>query len=244
MIGVPEETIPNPKTEKIVFSGKMIGSFKEIKSRVDKIPFYSSKLEEKQLTIVRVESRNIRKAPYLFYIIIIRDDSITVIYSLPYDASGSMRRAQILKDLAGLISVTADHYFVNEGAFFQYVDSVLDSILSGLSKEYSTLFNNYESLLNEYRETKKLNIELSSSNRNLTVDASHLSQENKILGDKLGKLQKYSDEYLMAAIEDWLEVHNSTIDINEFSKAYDIISTRVEEILDKMVSTGYLQLKE
>ena len=64
-----------------------------------------------------------------------------------------------------------------------------------------------------------------------------------MLKDQLSSLKKYSDESLMASIQDWIQVHGSSIDINEFSKAYTVPPSRVEQILDKMVSMGYLELK-
>ena len=47
----------------------------------------------------------------------------------------------------------------------------------------------------------------------------------------------------MAMVQDWLEVHNSTIEVNDFAKNHGISAPRVEQILDKMVSRGYLELK-
>ena len=84
---------------------------------------------------------------------------------------------------------------------------------------------------------------VSASNRNLTVQTSMLTADNKNLVEQLKTLQTYSDNALMAMVQDWLEVHNETIDIEQFAKTYKLSSPRVEEILDKMVSMGYLRLK-
>lgn len=243
MILVAEEAISTPKIEKIVFPGKLLGNFNDIKEKVSQIPFYSSTLENNELTIVRVESRNIKKMPYLFYIVLVDPDKLTVLYSVPQDASESLRRSTILKHLTSLISIIADHYNVDEGIFSQYIDSTLDKLLNSLSQTYSTIFNKYESLVNEYREIKRSNLELTSSNRNLTIQASQLTSENKILAEQLKRLQAYSDEALMSLVEDWIEVHNNTIDLDEFSKTYKLSPPRVEEILDRMVSMGYLELR-
>lgn len=240
---VTEEAIPNPKVEKIVFGGRLLGSLSDIKTKIEALPYYALKLEDEKLTIVRVESRNIHKAPYLFYIIQVTPESMTVIYSLAYDSSPNMRRAEILKNIATIISLVADLYLINEGTFFQYLDSALGNLMGGLSQNYSTLFNRYESLQNEYRELKKINLDTSASNRNLTIEASQLREENKTLKGKASSLEKYSDEYIMTIIEEWLEVHNSTVDISEFCKTYGLIEPRVEQILDKMVSLGYLEVK-
>ena len=76
------------------------------------------------------------------------------------------------------------------------------------------------------------------------MQTSQLNDENKKLKEDLSALQKYSDQALMNMIMDWIEVHNSTIDVGEFSKTYNIVQPRIEQILDKMVSQGYLELKE
>ena len=47
----------------------------------------------------------------------------------------------------------------------------------------------------------------------------------------------------MVMVQEWLESHDNTIDVNEFSTSYKIIPPRVEQILNKMVSLGYIELK-
>ena len=47
----------------------------------------------------------------------------------------------------------------------------------------------------------------------------------------------------MAMVQDWIEVHSSSIDVGEFSKTYKVPEPRIEQILNKMVSMGYLELK-
>ena len=243
MSPVPDESIPAPKMEKITFPGKILTSFDSIKQKLTQIPFYSIGLEDDGLTVARVESRNIRKMPYLFYVMKIGRDGIEIVYSIPQDTSESLRRTAILRDLASMLSNLSEDYTLSQGELLQYTDSTLDKLISGLSQSYSVLFNKYDSMLDEYRALKRLNLELSSSNRNLTIQTAQLSTENKTQAAELEKLQKYSDESLMSIIQEWIEVHNNTIDIEVFSKNYGITAPRVEEILDKMVSAGYLEVQ-
>lgn len=238
-----EESAATPKMERISFQAKLSAPLEEINSKVQGIPFYASSLENGLLSIARVESRNIKKMPYLFYVIEIKEGELSVSYSIPSELSEVMRRAQIMKDLVSLAALLSAQMVLDQGKVFQYLDSVMDPLLKGLSQQYSTLFNQYNTTLSEYRALKRLNLELSASNRNLTVQAEQLSQENKRLSEELKKLQKYSDESLMIMVQDWLDVHNNTIDVNEFAKTYGINAPRAEEILDKMVSMGYLELK-
>lgn len=241
---MPEEAKDaEPKVERIEFSGKLLTTLEEVKSKLAGIPFYSFQASPEKLEIVRVESRNVRKKPFLFYVVEISASKLSVAYSVVPESSDSLRRATVIQNIASLLAMVQGAFQVDDAKFFQYVDSVMGSLLNGLSQSYSTLFNKYDSLLNEYVETKRLLRELTASNRNLTIQTSQLSEENKTLKEQLNLLQAYSDEALMAMVEDWIEVHNSSIDIGEFAKAYKVPEPRVEQILDRMTSMGYIELK-
>ena len=84
-----------------------------------------------------------------------------VVYSVPQDNSDRMRRAQVIKNIASLVSLISDQYQLDQSTFMQYIDSVMENLLNGISETYSTLFNKYDSLLTEYKELKRLNVELS-----------------------------------------------------------------------------------
>ena len=234
---------PQPKVEEFRMDGKLNGSMADVKDVLGKMPFYLLKSDGDEFDMIKVESRNISKKPYLFHIIKIRPDGINVVYSLIPDSSVNLRRAYVLKELSAVLSILAEKYSVNQTKFIQYIDSVLESLITGLSETYTSLYNRYDSMLTEYRELKRLDIEVSASNRNLTLQSAQLAEENKVLREKLSALQKYSDESLMAMVEEWITVHNSSIDVVEFSKAHNISTTRTEQILDKMVSLGYIELK-
>lgn len=47
----------------------------------------------------------------------------------------------------------------------------------------------------------------------------------------------------MAMVGDWIETHSSSIDVDEFAQTYKLSVPRIEQILDKMVSQGYIDLK-
>ncbi|VVB77332.1 Uncharacterised protein [uncultured archaeon] len=232
-----------PVVEQVEFQGKLTGSLANIRTKVSPMQFYSFIESPDKLDIVRVESRNIRKKPFLFYIITVNADSLSLTYSVIPGSSGRLRRATVIKNLASILSVVEGEFRVDEGKFFQYIDSVLDNLVNGISQGYSTLFNKYDALATEYTELKKLANELGLSNRNLTIQTGQLNEENKMLSEQLKSLQTYSDDALMAMVEDWIEVHNSAIDVGEFSKNYKVPAPRIEQILDKMVSMGYIELK-
>lgn len=250
MIGLPDVTenqqavqASTPNVEEFDIEGKLMGDVQSIKAKFQNLPFYLVKLDGNELSLIKVESRSITKRPYLFHIIKITPDKVSLIYSYIQDTSVNLRRAEVLKNLSDIMVMVSDQYSLNQAKLLQYVDSALSNLISGLSQNYTTLYNRYDSLLTEYRELKRLNIELSASNRNLTIQSSQIGDENKTLKTQLSALQKFSDESLMALIEEWLTVHNNYIDIMEFSKSNNVSPTRIEQMLDKMVSLGYIEVK-
>lgn len=235
--------VEQPDINEITIPGKPLGSFEEIESRLKSLSMFEAKLEGQSLSMINVESRDIKKNPYLFFIITFKPDSLHIQYSIAKDSSEKLRRLYIIKNVAGIMSLISDKYTLDNQSFYQQIDSAIDAVLNSISQSYSTLFGNYDSLLNEYRETKKLNIELINSNKILTAQASKLKEENDALTAKLKDLEKYSDQSLMVMVQDWIESHSNTIDIGEFSKSYGIPQPRVEQILNKMVSLKYIELK-
>ncbi len=239
---MPEEEIV-PKMEEVSFVGQLNGKLEDLLAKVSQIPTLASKIENGKLLVTRIESRDIHKKPFLFFLFEISESGIEVIYSIAPDTSVKMRRLFVLRNLLSVLSIISDSFKIDEKKFYQYLDSAIDDVLNSLSQNYSSLFNSYDALLTEYRELKRLNLELGAANRNLTIQTSQLSEENKKLKEELEALQTYSDESLMAMVEDWIESHNNSIDVDEFAKTYKITSPRVEQILNKMVSLGYIELK-
>jgi len=235
--------VVEPKTDGFELKAKLLGSFDEMATRLGSLQPFSVSKSPDGLKVLKVESHDIQKRPFLFMILDMRSDRLIVYYTIALDASPKLRKLSVLKVALSLLSLISDAYKVEDTELFQYLDSAIDDVLGSMSQSYSSLFNNYDSLFNEYKETKGLNIELETSNKNLTVQALQLDDENKQLRADLNALQTYSDNSLMVMVQDWLESHDDAIDINDFAKNYKIPSTRVEQILDRMVSLGYIELK-
>jgi hypothetical protein len=232
-----------PAIKEIRLKGSLTGSFDMIAKRLSALQMFSLKTNPDSLVLVRVESRNIQKQPFLFFIITIEKNDVVIDYSIGLDSSEKIRKLFVMKNIIAVLSLITDLYQADNTELFQNLDSSIDDVLNSISQQYSSLFNNYDSLFNKYREIKRLNIELTNANKNLAAQASILSQKNTEQGDALKQLETYSDESLMAMIEEWLDSHDGAIDINEFSGNYKLTPPRVEQILNKMVSLGYIELK-
>ena len=77
-----------------------------------------------------------------------------------------------------------------------------------------------------------------------------LSRENYNLKRKLedvtaalNALKKISDKTLAVKIQEWIAEHDGSIDVTEFAKVYGVSEARVEQVLNYLVTNGYLELK-
>ncbi len=241
---MPGDAAPiEPKTDSLEVKVRLLGSFDDISGRLSSLQLFSIKSAPDGVSLLRVESRDIQKRPFLFVLMTLGRERLRLDYTIAPDSSPKMRRLSVIKGLLSVLSLIADLYDADDRELFQHVDSSIGEVLDSLSQNYSALFNSYDSLFNEHREIKRLNIELTASNKNLAVQASQLSDENKRLQGRLKELETYSDSSLMAMIDDWIESHSNSIDINEFASNYKIIPTRAEQMLDKMVALGYIEVK-
>ncbi len=238
---VQQENIPY--VESIKINAKLVQNLDATYNSISNIALFSAHLNPDNIIMFRVESRDLQKKPFLFTIIYFNKDSIEIKYSIAFDASKKLRRLSIMKDFLGIFSTITDAYQIEIKELFRHLDSMIDDVLNSLSQNYSTLFNNYDAMFNEYNELKKINLDLAASNKSLAASGMVLEQKNKELTEKLKSLEIYSDESLMVMVEEWIEAHGNSIDINEFAKSYKLLPPRVEQILNKMVSLGYLELK-
>ena len=233
-----------PKTDAIEVKAKLVGSIDDIMSRLSSLELFAVKQTDNGVSLLRVESRDIQKKPFIFMLMNLGTESTRVDYTIAPDTSPKLRRLAVIKTMLSTLSMITDLYSVDDKELFQHTDSAIDDMLGSLSQSYSTLFNSYDSLFSEFRELKRLNIELSASNKNLAVQASQLSEQNKSLQERLKVLETYSEDALMSMIEDWIESHDNTIDINEFANTYKTVPSRAEQILNKMVVDGLHRDKE
>ena len=66
---------------------------------------------------------------------------------------------------------------------------------------------------------------------------------NDELSVRLKGLETLSDTVLSLKIQEWLAEHKGEINISDFSKVYNVPENRVEQMLNKLVTEGYLETK-
>ncbi|MEM2138510.1 MAG: hypothetical protein QW568_05465, partial [Candidatus Anstonellaceae archaeon] len=105
------------------------------------------------------------------------------------------------------------------------------------------LFSLYDNLKTEAASLQKKVGDLSNSNATLSKENYELKSKNDELTIKLKSLETLSDPVLSLKIQEWLSEHKGEINIADFSKVYNVPETRVEQMLNKLVTEGYLETK-
>ena len=202
-----------PEIRSFKFKAKVLSTMDILYSRLSTLQVFNvAESADNSIILSKVDSRDIQKRPFLFFVVKFAADNVVVYYSISRDSSEKLRKLYVLKNVTSIMSLITDIYQIDANEFFQYL--------------------------------RRLNIDLSNSNKALTAAATKLTAENEELKAKLKVLENYSDDSLMIMIQEWLETHDNTIDIEAFGKTYKVLTSKIEDILNKMVAMGYLEMKE
>jgi len=220
---------------------KILTSINDISLKLKTLNFLGVSQKDDSLTVYNIETRDLKKEPYLFYIFEFKKDSIEINYSVIPDVSPKQRKLVVAKALLDILVLLKDDIEVDPPEFYSFLSSSIQDFLSAVPQNYETLFGKYDSLLESYKDLQKNLFSLQNSNKALSLKVTELLEKNAELEARIKKLETLSDEVLMLKVQDWLQTHNGTINIGEFSALYKVPESRVEEILNKMISLGYIQ---
>jgi len=220
---------------------KLISSLGDISLKLKTLNFLGVSQKEESLIVFNIESRDLKKEPYLFYIFEFKKDGIEINYSVIPDTSPKQRKLVVAKVLLDILVLLKEDLEIDSTKFYSFLSSSIQDFLSTVPQNYETLFGKYDSLLESYKDLQKNLFSLQNSNKMLSLKVAELLEKNAELEARIKKLETMSDEVLMLKVQEWLQTHNGTINIGEFSSLYKVPESRVEEILNKMISLGYIQ---
>jgi hypothetical protein len=220
---------------------KIVSSLNDISLKLKTLNFLGTSQKEDSLVVYNIETKDVKKEPYLFYIFEFKKEGIEINYSVIPDISPKQRRLVIAKVLLDILVILKEDVEVDSAKLYSFISSSIQDFLSSIPQNYETLFGKYDSLLESYKELQRNLLSFQNSNKMLSLKITELLEKNAELEARIRKLETLSDEVLMLKIQEWLQTHNGTIDIGEFSAVYKVPETRVEEILNKMISLGYIQ---
>ncbi len=219
----------------------MKGSFADISKLLRTISFLEIAQEKSAVNVVYVESRDIDKNPYLFSIVKIKKDEVEVLYTIPPEISPRKRRMDVLRYLLNILSIFDKEYEIENKVLYQLVEDAVKEITDSVTMEYSKLYTAYDSLKKEAIDLRKKSERLEDQVEALTNQNYELKSENDEFRLRLNELEHLSEETLRTKIQEWIVEHNGSINLSEFSKIYKTPETRVEEILNRLVSEGYIE---
>jgi len=239
----PASQEKEPSVSGFQIEGTRVKSIEEIVKRFSEISFLSFSIEGDTLFVLNVESRNLKKEPVLFSVIRFKPDIIECIYTCLPNTSPKKRRLEVVKYFLNLLSLAEDCYKINIKQIYALVEATFSALSEYVSLDYEKLYGLYDNLKTDYDSLQKKVKELTEANLTLSKDNYELKGRNDELLLKLKSLETLPDNVLAAKIQEWIFEHKGEINISEFSKVYNVPETRVEQMLNKMVTEGYLETK-
>jgi regulator of replication initiation timing len=230
-----------PTVDGFKIKGTLKGSFAEIAKLLRTISFLEVAQEKSAVNVIYIENRDIDKNPYLFSIVKIKKDEIEVLYTIPPEISPRKRRMDVLRYLLNILSLFDKEYDIENKVLYQLIEDAVKEITDSVTMDYSKLYTAYDSLKKKADDLRKKTERLEDQVEALTNQNYELKSENDEVKIRLGELEHLSEETLKTKIQEWIIEHNGSINVSEFSRVYKTPETRVEEILNRLVSEGYIE---
>ncbi|MFH1095392.1 MAG: hypothetical protein V1728_04200 [Candidatus Micrarchaeota archaeon] len=193
------------------------------------------------LLALNVESRDIQNNPLVFSIVYFRPDAIDVLYTQLPSASPKLRKLNMLKYALNLLTLNSRNYSLDARYLYQLLEGTISELDEYVSSDYQKLFSSYDNLKSRVGDLEKKAKSLSDSNAALSKDNYEIKGRNEELQVRIQQVERYSDAVLAVKIQEWLSEHNNEINLSEFGKVHGVSEARVEQVLNQLVSEGYLE---
>ena len=224
-------------------SAKRLRPPSDISQRLSELSFLEMSTDKDALMVLNVESRDIQKNPFLFSVVSFLPNSIDAKYTCMPSTSPKKRRIEVLRHFLNLLTIAEDCYAVKMQDVYQLLEAAISDMTEYSSVEYEKLFGLYDSQKAEFSSMQKKLREATEGSASLSKENFELKSKNDELTIKLRSLETFSDAVLALKIQEWLSEHKGEINISDFSKVYNVPENRVEQMLNKLVTEGYIETK-
>lgn len=232
-----------PSVSGFRLQAKRVRAVQELSAHFSELGFLEMSTDKDSLVALNVENRDIQKNPYLFSVIYFRPNLIEVMYTCLPTMSPKKRRIEVLRHFLNLLTIAEDCYAVDMKQVYQLLESSITDMTEYVTADYDKLFSLYDNLKTEFSGLQKKVKETSEAAASLSKENYELKSRNDELSLKLKGLETFSDSVLALKIQEWLAEHKGEINISDFSKVYNVPESRVEQMLNKLVTEGYLETK-
>jgi regulator of replication initiation timing len=238
-----KEEVHPPQVDGFKIKGKVIrGKLKDLAIVLRSISFLEIAPEKDLLNVIYVESRDIDKNPYLFSIVKVKEDELEVLYTIPPEIGPKKRRVDVIRYLLNILSLIESYYQVDNKTIYQLIENSIKELAGSVTMDYNKLYTSYDSLKKEVDDLKKKVERLNEQNQALTSQNYELKTQNDEMRLRVQQLEGLSDDALKTKLQEWIADHSGAIIISEFAKLHKISDARVEEMLNKLVGEGYLEV--
>lgn len=231
-----------PKVDGFKIKTKLKGSFKDVSELLRTISFLEIAAEKDAVNVVYVESRDIKKNPYLFSILKIKKNEMEVLYTIPPEIAPRKRKLDVIRYLLNILSLIDEAYSVDTKIVYQLLETAVKDLLDSVTMDYSKLYTTYDSQKKEVDDLKKKVDRLTDQNEALLTQNYELKSASDEMKLRVKDLEGLSDDVLKAKLQEWVLEHDGVINILEFTKIHKVAESRVERMLNKLVAEGYLEV--
>lgn len=253
MIGAPTkekkelEKRTEPGVDSFKIGGKLKGTLKDVANMLSSISFLEVAMESNAVNSAYVESRDINNRPYLFSVMKIKKNEIDVVYSIPPTVAPNKRKIDVIRQLLNMLSVIDKCYEIDHKTTYNLIEKAIKDVGELIDKKSSAIYVEYDTIKNENIILKKKVRILDKEVDKLKSQIYELKEQNNEMILKLKKYDSPSDETVKVRIQEWIKDHKGTINIPDFVSVYLSKSkngeTRVEQLLNELVTAGYLSMK-
>ncbi|MFH1306201.1 MAG: hypothetical protein ABIH83_00905 [Candidatus Micrarchaeota archaeon] len=238
---------PTPAVKGFRVPAMRTGGVEEVVKALGELTFLriSQDASDPQVVLaLNVEARDISKNPYLFSILYLRPNAIDVLYTHAPGKSLKVRKLDVLKYALNVLTLCSDEYKVDMKYLYQMLEGAVADMNEYVSSDYQSLFSTYDSLKGGHERLLKKIKTIENSNRELANDNYSLKNKNQELELRIASLEKYSDSVLAIKIQDWISEHNGEINLSDFARMHNVSEARVEQVLNSLVSEGYIESRK
>ena len=231
-----------PKVDGFKIKAKLTGSVKDVSDVLRTVSFLEVAQEKDAVNAVYVESRDINKNPYLFSIIKIKKDVLEIVYSIPPEIAPRKRKLDVIRYVLNILSLVGDDFTVENKTLYQLLETAVKDLLDSVTMDYSKLYTAYDSIKKDADDLRQKVERIQEQNEALTAKNYEIKAANDELSLRVKSLEGLSDDMLKAKLQEWVMEHNGEINIIEFTKVHNVPGTRIEQMLNKLVAEGYLEV--
>ncbi len=227
--------------EKIVVNARRKKALSKLAPLLGELGFSRVSYSKNKLIVEKTGGEDLYGKKHLHYRIIFGDKEIDFLYAVPSNSTKRRKMLEVFPVLINAIRIAEDYYEIKASSLLDpalYLLNEMETVVGrdaiDVSSELDTLDEKHQALSKKYEEL----VRSSEENARILLESERKRDE---LQKRNEELEAMSDETLKEELFKWLRVHNGSINIREFSKAYNAPAKRIEEGLNSLIKEGYLK---